>query len=57
MAHTNVPEVDAVMFHLVKNGYGSLREVEAFDIETVLNILEFEAIQNEITQCLAQSQN
>ena len=48
MAFTNVSDDDATMFHLARRGYGSLAELEQMDSPQLLDLVEFEHIQNDI---------
>lgn len=48
MAFTNVSDYDATVFQIVKKGYGSISEIEQWDSERFLDVVEFEMIQSDI---------
>lgn len=45
------------MFYLVKQGYGSLADIRELDTEELLDILEYEQIQNRIENYLMNKAN
>jgi len=48
VAFTNVSDYDATVFQIVKKGYGSISEIEQWDSERFLDVVEFEMIQSDI---------
>lgn len=48
MAFSNVSDDDATLFYLVRKGYGSLEELEQWDTPRLMDVIEYEQIQNDI---------
>lgn len=52
MRFTNVDEDTATILHLARKGYGSVSELNQLDTPELLDIIEFENIQQDIEKYL-----
>lgn len=48
VAHTNIADEDAAVFHLARRGYGSVVEIKQMDTPQFLDLVEFEQIYSDL---------
>lgn len=46
--YTNISDTDMTLFHLVKQGYGTYKELCELPGETIIDMIEMENIQSDI---------
>ena len=54
MAFTNVTDPDATVFALARKGYGTVNELAEWDTPEILDLVEFEQIQQDIERYKVQ---